>query len=63
MAQYQQWIIRNVNDVELVWSNADGWVEGCCNDYDTFSGEEKVSMDLPMDGEWVGIPSPAELPA
>ena len=58
------WIIRNQDDHDLCWSNEQGWVE---ETYDTFSDEERESLNLPIDGEWEqvpwnkGEPSPYEL--
>lgn len=43
------WIIINVTDHELCWSETYGWVT---DDYDTFSDDEKANMNLPNDGEW-----------
>lgn len=43
------WIISNVNDKELCWSNDDGWTD---TNYDTYSDEEKAETRLPIEGKW-----------
>lgn len=47
------WIIRNVDDPELCWSNEDGWVT---ETYDTFTDEEKNTLRLPIGGAWEMVP-------
>lgn len=42
--------IRNVNDAVLAWSNTYGWIDN--DTYDTFTEDEKTSLQLPIDGEW-----------
>ncbi len=36
---------------QLYWSNTDGWVS--YPDADTFSKDERMSLDLPIEGKWV----------
>lgn len=47
------WVIANKQDPEVCWSNAYGW---CDTTYDTFSDEEKETLNLPIDGEWEEVP-------
>jgi hypothetical protein len=47
------WIIVNVNDPELCWSNMFGWVS---EDYDTFDEDERQTLRLPVEGEWEQVP-------
>lgn len=43
------YIIKNIKTGEL-WSNECGWVdEGC----DVFLSDEKTTLNLPIDGEWI----------
>jgi len=44
------WIIKNETDSELAWSNAWGW---CDVDFDTFTDEERNTLNLPIGGAWV----------
>lgn len=45
------WVIQCKTDPLSFWSNTYGWVaEG----YDTFSSREKETLNLPIDGKWVG---------
>ena len=43
------WIITNIEEPDLCWSNTDGWVE---EDFDTFTDDEKQTLNLPVDGQW-----------
>jgi hypothetical protein len=46
------YIIVNIADNELCWSNSDGWVvEG----YDTFTEFERANLSLPIDGAWEAV--------
>ena len=47
------WIIVNVNDPELCWSNVFGWTS---EDYDTFDEDERQTLRLPVEGEWEQVP-------
>lgn len=47
------YIIVNIHDNDLCWSNAYGWVT---DDYDSFSEEEKETLNLPTDGRWESVP-------
>jgi len=47
------WIIFNIINPELCWSNDTGWQ---LDDYDTFTDEEKEFLPLPLDGEWEAVP-------
>ena len=48
-------VIENVFDSKMVWSNTEGWVdENDCN-YDVFTLEESETLDLPVEGKWVRI--------
>lgn len=43
-------VICNVNDDELFWSNKDGWTE--LSGADTFSFEDTLNLRLPIEGMW-----------
>ena len=44
------YVIRNINDPTLFWSNDYGWVDWpTC---DEFSEEDTVLMSLPIEGKW-----------
>lgn len=47
-----RFVIQNVNDPDLLWSNTDGWVE---EDFDTFTLDESETLNLPIEGEWVRL--------
>jgi hypothetical protein len=47
------WIIESAYDPELAWSNVWGW---CSEDYDTFTDEERMTLNLPVGGRWVQVP-------
>lgn len=47
------WIIVSDDDAEMCWSNTDGWT---AENYDTFSDDEKETLDLPIGGHWVQVP-------
>lgn len=46
----QNFVIANISDKLLKWSNADGWTHG--NDFDIFTPEEKEIFNLPINGKW-----------
>lgn len=43
------WIIVSDEDKELLWSNVWGWTG---EDFDTFTDEERDTLNLPMGGHW-----------
>ena len=47
------WIICNTEDDFLLWSQEIGWTE---DEYDTFTDEEKESVNLPLGGVWEKVP-------
>ena len=47
------WIIVNVEDDTLCWSNIWGWTT---DDFDTFTDKERAKLNLPIDGEWRQVP-------
>ena len=49
----QKFIIENINDAELLWSNLDGWISG--NSFDIFSFSEMENFNLPIEGKWVEL--------
>lgn len=51
------WIIQNIEDPELVWSNELGWVEGSVNDYTLFTQAQRDTLNLPIGGQWVEVPA------
>ena len=50
------WIITSTTEIDdetgegLLWSNTEGWISG--DNYDTFTNEEKETMNLPIGGQW-----------
>jgi hypothetical protein len=46
------YIIENTKDIDLLWSNENGWTSA--GDYDFFTVEEKEQLNLPMGGQWFG---------
>lgn len=46
----KNFLIRNIQNKTDFWSNTDGWVEG---DATVFSEDERNTLNLPVDGEWV----------
>ena len=46
------YIITNTDDDVLAWSNEDGWVS---ETFDTFTEEERLSLNLPIGGEWRSV--------
>ena len=42
------------NDEGLCWSNKYGWTDS--DDFDTFTPEERDTLDLPMGGKWIEVP-------
>ena len=51
-----RFIIENIYNPTLVWSNTDGWVDSNEDDnYDVFTLEESETLDLPIEGKWVRI--------
>ena len=53
----QAWIIESVEEPELAWSNECGW---CEDGFDTFSEEERQTLNLPIGGRWTPVPWRAE---
>lgn len=47
------WLIRNEKDRALFWSNDQGWVDICFEGLTAFNDQERVTSNLPIDGEWV----------
>lgn len=45
-----RWVIYNRRDASLVWSNADGWIEG--EGFDVFTHCEVLRYNLPIGGAW-----------
>jgi len=48
-----KYVIENVNEPELLWTNAWGWTDG--DDFDVFTFEEKEEFNLPIDGKWMQL--------
>lgn len=48
-----RYVIRNADNDQLFWSNANGWVES--PDEDLFTEDERNALSLPMGGVWVLI--------
>lgn len=44
------YIIQNIRDKSLFWSNDYGWTN---TDYDIFDQDEALEVGLPIEGEWV----------
>lgn len=51
----RQWVIANVDNPDLLWSNSEGFTEG--DDFESFTDEERWSdtIDMPEDGEWMEL--------
>ena len=47
------YIIVNKTDQNLCWSNEEGWVT---DTFDSFTEEERINLNLPIDGEWRQVP-------
>jgi hypothetical protein len=47
------WIIYNIYEPDLFWSNGYGWTE---DDYDTFDETERLNLRLPIGGAWERVP-------
>jgi hypothetical protein len=45
-----EYVIENINDNSLLWSNAWGWTDG--DDFDVFTIEEKLFLNPPIEGIW-----------
>lgn len=55
-ATMNRFVIENIYNSRLVWSNTDGWVDSNEDDnYDVFTLEESETLDLPIEGKWVRI--------
>ena len=51
-----KFIIENVFNPQLVWSNIEGWVDSNEDDnYDVFTLEESETLNLPIEGKWVRL--------
>lgn len=48
----QTWVISSMDEPGLLWSNADGWVEG---GYDRFTDDERNTLRLPFGGMWLPV--------
>jgi len=44
------YIITNISDPTLRWSNTDGWTDG--EGFDVFTMQGKLYLRLPIDGKW-----------
>jgi hypothetical protein len=53
MSAVRAWIIENIDEPDLAWSNAFGWCTDC---FDTFSHDEREALRLPIGGRWVAVP-------
>jgi hypothetical protein len=49
----KKFIIENINDPDLLWSNFYGWTSGYF--FDIFSFSEMSDFDLPIEGKWVEL--------
>ena len=54
------YIIESINEesektgLPLCWSNSEGFTAG--DNYDTFSEEERNTLNLPVGGKWTEVP-------
>lgn len=46
-------VIRNISNKDLFWSNDEGWTDS--DNFEVFTLEETETLTLPMGGEWVRI--------
>lgn len=54
------YVIQNINDPTLYWSNKYGWCEMDFDFKDTidmFTQHEKNTLNLPIEGKWVKLNS------
>ncbi len=49
----QRYVIQNVNDNDLLWSNTCGWTDD--DDFDVFNCDETLTLHLPTEGKWVEL--------
>lgn len=54
LAAPSTYIIVNATGPLLYWSNGHGWTKEYC---DTFTGNERCKLELPMGGEWLALSS------
>lgn len=54
------YVIKNINDDQLFWSNDHGWVE--TDQEDRFTETERNSYALPIDGAWCVCFDEKEMP-
>ena len=47
-------IIGNINDTKLFWSNKFGWIQDG-EEIDIFSDQEQECINLPLEGKWIKL--------
>lgn len=52
-----RYFIANVDETHMVWHNDQGWIDSAENDVPLFTAEEKESLNLPMGGMWIMMPT------
>ena len=53
MSEQKNYVVVCENADQLYWSNTDGWVS--YPDADVFSKDERMSLNLPIEGRWLRI--------
>jgi hypothetical protein len=48
-----RYVIRCINDPELLWSNDEGYTDS--DNFEVFTAEETEIYDLPIEGEWIEL--------
>jgi len=48
-----RFVIVNMTDPALLWSNDEGWTDS--DNFDVFSLEESESLRLPIAGQWARL--------
>jgi hypothetical protein len=48
---FGEWVIQNINEPNLFWSNTYAWTT--LEWADTFSESERMRVNLPFGGEWI----------
>jgi len=46
-----EWVIQNINDPTLFWSNTYAWT--LLEEADSFSEQDRLRLNLPFGGEWI----------
>lgn len=47
------YVIQNINDPTMFWSNESGWTD--IDSADSFTLAERLRLNLPVDGQWLQL--------